>query len=88
MITTEINYFEDGHGKYYVNDNGDFYIASITYDGIPTKLNYIPYKPYIYNNEYKKYTAYIRKADGTFMKVKPYICSSISIAIAGLSPVG
>lgn len=85
MATTKIVYYIDQNNNYYISQNGDNYIAGEFYE----VLSYIKYKPYFYHNgEFKKYTAYIRQADGTYIKVKPHIYGTIEIAIAGISKVG
>lgn len=89
MATTKIVYYIDQNNNYYINQNGDNYIAGEFYEDIPTVLSYIQYKPYFYHNgEFKKYTAYIRQADGTYIKVIPYIYRMAEIAIAGISKAG
>lgn len=60
-----INYYVDQYGNRYIDANGNYFILS-------TELSYLQHKSYIYNNGYKKCTAYICK-NGEYVKVKPYI---------------
>ena len=75
--------------KYYIDTNDNYYIESETFIEAPTKLHHIQYKPCFYNNDsFKRYTAYIRQADDSYIKVKPYIYTAIEIAIAGTGIAG
>lgn len=88
-MAENIQYFISKNNDYYINYNGDFYIANITYDDAPTTNSYLKYKTYInQNGKFQKYTAYIRKADGSYVKVNPYIYAKIDIAVAGLAIAG
>lgn len=84
-----VRYYVDANGDYYIDINNNYYIESEILTEAPTKLHYIQYKPYFYNNDsFKKYTAYIRQADGSYVRVKPYIYTAIEMAIAGIAIPG
>ena len=85
-----INYYIDSNGNNYVDVNGNYFIAGASFSEAPTKLRYIRYKPYFCNsnNTFKGYTAFIRQADGSYLKLRPYIYTNIEIAIAGLATIG
>ena len=84
-----IRYYVDINGNYYIDTNDNYYIGREILQEAPTKLHYEQYKPYFYNNgSFKKYTAYIRQADGSYIRTIPYICTNINIAIAGIAIPG
>lgn len=88
-MAATIVYYIDQNGNYYINSNNDYYIASETYDSAPTKLYYLKYRPCIHNEgKFKKYTAYIRQSDGSYLKLKPYVYTKIEVAIAGMAIPG
>lgn len=85
-----LNYYVDSNGNYYIDADGNYFIAGATYTQTPTKLHYIRYKPYFSdsNGVYTGYTAFIRQADGSYLKLKPYIYTKVEIAVAGLAIAG
>ena len=64
-MAKEVVYYVNKNGNYFISTNNDYYIAN---EILPIK-----YKSYLYNNNFKKYIAYIRKNDNTYIKVNPYI---------------
>lgn len=81
-----VNYYIDINGNRYIDLNGNYFVSSLD-DVTSTKLNYLQYKSYVYNNGYKKCVTYIYK-DGAYVKVKPYINTEIEVAIAGMAIAG
>lgn len=64
-------YFTDASGNYYIDADSNYFIAKL----LGAFSTY--YKPYAYhNNTYVKYKACIKKSDGTFVKVVPYVVLS------------
>lgn len=82
-----VKYYIDSNGNYYIDNNGNYFIED---DSAYSKLHYIRYKPYFSDNNgiYTGYTAFIRQADGSYLKLKPYIYTKIEVAIAGLAIPG
>lgn len=88
-MAENIKYFINNNNDFYIDLNGNFYIAGITYDDVPSDEVYLKYKPYIYQNgQFKKYIAYIRQPDGKYIRINPHIYTQINIAIAGLATAG
>lgn len=83
-------YYVDENGNQYIDENGNYYVQRAIFIDSPEKNNYIRYKPYFYNSSgaFKGYTAFIRQADGSYLKLKPYIYTKIEIAVAGLATAG
>lgn len=79
----------DLNGNYYVNIDGNYFTqpAIETDVEIPSQLNYLKYKSCIYNNGYKNCNAYIYK-NGAYVKVRPYINTTVSAAIADIAIAG
>lgn len=85
----ELRYYVDNSGNYYVdNNNNNNFVANIIYDETPLSFIFKAHQAHIYNNGFKNYKAYIRKADGTYKRVKPHIGFYVPLSIAGIAVAG
>ena len=71
------------------NANGDnFIVGSSTTVANNRHQSWYRYTPYIFDDNYKKHTAYIKGSNGNFRKVRSYIYIDIDIAIANIAIAG
>ena len=88
-MAATIIYYVDQYGNYYIDNNNNFYIANEIFDEAPISSQYLRYRPYVHKDgEFKKYTAYIRQSDGSYLKLIPYVYTKIEIAVAGIAVPG
>ena len=86
-INEDAKYYVNNSEQYYIDNYGNYYVSGYILHDTPIKFIFKYCKPCIYDNNFNRYTAYIRKANGTYAKAKSYIGMLVPVAVAGLGVV-